>query len=357
MRIGVVGCGYWGSRHLRVLHQIVGVDEVVVVDGRPEAHMLAKRAFPSVRIFDSLSAALPAVDGLIIATPPSTHESLALTAMRAGKHVLVEKPMATTTASARRMIEQSEASAVTLMVGHTFEYSDAVAKLHEIVKSGELGTIQYIETARLNLGIYQSDVNVVWDLAPHDVSIINHLTGVSPSSVQAWGSCHADPGVEDVAYLNLRYADSNVTAVIAVSWLSPCKVRRVTVVGTKKMAVYDDMAEQEPVRVYDKGVMRAAPVENFPAMPMSYRYGDIISPYVRIREPLMQEDQHFVDCIQLGIRPQSDGMSGLAVARVLEAANISLKKNAEINLDTLGPALVLRQGHNLEPKTVSAALR
>jgi predicted dehydrogenase len=337
MRVGVLGCGYWGSRHLRVLHQIHGVEEIVAIDSRPEARTSAIRAFHDLRTFDSLAAALPAVDGLIIATPPSNHEAVALAALRAGKHVLVEKPMATSTAAARRIIEQARASSVTLMVGHTFEYSDAVDKLHEIVKSGELGTIQYIETARLNLGLYQRDVNVVWDLAPHDVSILNHLVGFSPSSVQVWGSCHVDPTVEDVAHLRLRYPDSNVTAVIAVSWLSPCKVRRVTVVGSTKMAVYDDMAEQEPVRVYDKGVRREPPIEKFPAMPMSYRYGDIVSPYVQIREPLMREDQHFVECSRLGMRPRTDGLAGLAVVQVLEAATTSLKLNAEISVDTLAP--------------------
>jgi predicted dehydrogenase len=316
----------------------MGVDEIVVVDGRPEAGALAKRAFPDAHVFESLATALPAVDGLIIATPPSTHETLAIAAMRAGKDVLVEKPMATSAAAARRLIEEAQAASVTLMVGHTFEYSDAVDKLNEVVQSGDLGTVLHIDTARLNLGLYQSDVNVVWDLAPHDISIINHLMGTLPSSLQAWGSCHAHPTLEDVAYLRLHYEDSNVTAVVAVSWLSPCKVRRVTVVGSKKMAVYDDMAE-EPVRVYDKGVMRAVQPEEFPAVPMSYRYGDIVSPYVQLREPLMREDQHFVDSIAAGTRPVSDGANGLAVVRVLEAASQSLRQHAEIRLDTGRPAL------------------
>jgi predicted dehydrogenase len=351
MRIGVVGCGYWGARHLRVLHQIGDVDQVVAIDQRPEAVALAQRAFPGIRSFDGLTGALPNVDALIIATPPSTHHVLAAAAMRAGKHVLVEKPMATSTAAAERMIEQANAASVILMVGHTFEYSDPVDKLREIVNSGDLGTIQYIDSARLNLGIYQSDVNVLWDLAPHDLSIINYLLGVLPSSVQAWGSCHADPTVEDVGHLHLHYPDSNVTAVIAVSWLSPCKVRRVTVVGSKKMAVYDDMADQEPVRVYDKGVTRREPVENFPAQPISYRYGDIVSPYVHIREPLMREDEHFVDCIRRGIRPQSDGNSGLAVSRVLEAATIALQNNAEIGVESFRPVR-RRRAHGVELRAV-----
>ena len=255
--------------------------------------------------------------------------------------------MATSTAAAEKMIEQADAASVTLMVGHTFEYSDPVDKLHEIVNSGDLGTIQYIDSARLNLGIYQSDVNVLWDLAPHDVSIINYILGVLPSSVQAWGSCHVDPTVEDVGYLHLHYPDSEVTAVIAVSWLSPCKVRRVTVVGSKKMAVYDDMADQEPIRVYDKGVTRTEPVENFPARPISYRYGDIVSPYVHIREPLMRQDEHFVDCIRHGLKPQSDGKNGLAVSRVLEASTIALENNAEIGVESFRP-VHRRRTHNVE---------
>ena len=222
--------------------------------------------------------------------------------------------------------------------------------------SGDLGTIQYIDSARLNLGLYRSDVNVLWDLAPHDVSIINHLLGVLPSSVQAWASCHADPTVEDVGYLHLHYPDSNVTAVIAVSWLSPCKVRRVTVVGSKKMAVYDDMAEQEPIRIYDKGVTRTAPVESFPSRPISYRYGDIVSPYVHIREPLMRQDQHFVDCIRRGTEPQSNGKSGLAVSRVLEAATIALENNAEIGVESLRP-IERRAMHNAELWAVGGGRR
>jgi predicted dehydrogenase len=356
MRIGVVGCGYWGARHLRVLHQIVHVDQVVAIDRRPEALALAQHAFPGIRAFESLTDALPTIDALIIATPPSTHHILGLVAMRAGKHVLVEKPMATSAAAAEGMIEQAAAASVTLMAGHTFEYSDAVDKLHEIVNSGDLGTIEYIDTARLNLGIYQSDVNVVWDLAPHDVSIINHLLGVLPSSVQAWASCHADPTIEDVAYLHFHYPDSNVTAVIAVSWLSPSKVRRVTVVGSKKMAVYDDMADQEPVRVYDKGVMRTAPIDNFPARPISYRYGDIVSPYIAMREPLMQEDQHFIDCIRLGTKPRSDGKSGLAVSRVLEAATVALENNAEISVESFQP-VQRRAAHDVQLQAVSGGRR
>lgn len=312
------------------------------IDGRVEARSMARRAFPDVRLFADLPAALPDVDGVIIATPPSTHEALALTAMRAGKHVLVEKPMATSAASARRLVDEAAASSVTLMVGHTFEYSDAVHKLHEIVESGDLGVLLHIDTARLNLGLYQNDVNVVWDLAPHDVSIVNYLMGVPPSTVQVWGSCHVHPTLEDVAYLRLYYGETNVSAVINVSWLSPCKVRRVTVVGTKKMAVYDDMAE-EPVRIYDKGVMRAVQPDDFPAMPMSYRYGDIVSPYVAIHEPLMREDEHFIHSIRSGTRPRTDGSSGLAVVRVLEAASLSLNWHAEISLESREPAAWSRQ--------------
>src|SRR6266545_1550191 len=245
-------------------------------------------------------------------------------ALAAGKHVLVEKPMTTSAASACRLIEEAAHRGLTLMVGHTFEYNAAVWKLREVIESGELGRICYIDTARLNLGIYQADVNVLWDLAPHDVSIINYLLRTTPSSVHAWGSKHARFSQEDVAYLRLTYNETAVTAQVHVSWLDPCKVRRVTVVGSRKMAVYNDLADQDRLRIYDQGVVASA--QDDPRNPpMSYRYGGIFSPYVPIQEPLRVQDEHFVECAQTGRRPRTDGESGLAVVQVLEAAGRSLR--------------------------------
>ncbi len=327
MRVGVVGCGYWGSKHVRVLQQITGVSGVVVVDPRPERRAELAQPATGITAYASLRSALPHLDAVVIAAPPRHHARLAHQALAAGKHVLVEKPMTTNSASAGRLIEEAAERDLTLMVGHTFEYNSAVWKLREVIESGELGDIYYIDTARLNLGIYQTDVNVVWDLAPHDVSIINYLLRGRPTSVQAWGAKHAHFSQEDVAYLRLSYADLAVRAQVHVSWLDPCKVRRVTVVGSRKMAVYDDMADDERLRIYDKGVV-VPTHEDVRNRPMSYRYGGISAPFIETQEPLRVQDQHFVDCALTGRRPQSDGESGLAVVQVLEAAAHSLQRES-----------------------------
>jgi len=280
LRVGVVGCGYWGSKHLRVLDTLGSVDEVVVIDPREDRISSLARSFPRALAFDSLPEALPEVDAVVIATPPTTHVPLALAAIAAGKHVLVEKPMATTASDARRLVAAAEDAGVRLMVGHTFEHNSAVHALRELVKEGELGDLYNIDTARLNLGLYQSDVNVVFDLAPHDISIVNYLLGCSPESVQAWGACHAHRRLQDVAYLRLFYPQLTLSVNIHVSWLDPCKVRRVTVVGSRKMAVYNDLAVDERIRVYDKGVTPPVDDGDLTQPPMGYRYGDITVPYI-----------------------------------------------------------------------------
>src|SRR5574341_273525 len=303
MRIGVIGCGYWGSKHLRVLQHVSHVDQAIAIDSREDRRLALQRSFSSLPSFRDLASALPHVDALVIATPPSTHSSLALQALRAGKHVLVEKPMTTNTASARRLIDTAETAALTLMVGHTFEYNAAVWKLHDVITSGDLGDVYYINTARLNLGVYQSDSNVIWDLAPHDISIINYLLGCQPATVQSWGSSHAHAYLEDVAYLRLHYPEHGIIVQIHVSWLDPCKVRRITVVGSRKMAVYDDLADQERLRIYDKGVVAASEQNALHGLPMSYRYGGIFSPFSSLQEPLSIQDQHFLECIHSGRQP------------------------------------------------------
>jgi predicted dehydrogenase len=336
MRIGVIGCGYWGSKHIRVLQQMTAVDQVVVVDPRKERLQALRRSFPSLRSFPDVDAALDQVDAVVVATPPSTHADIAAKALAAGKHVLVEKPMTTSTASGRRLIDQAEAASLTLMVGHTFEYNAAVWKLREVIEGGDLGNVYYIDTARLNLGLYQTDINVVWDLAPHDVSIINHLLGCAPTTVQAWGSSHAHAYLEDVAYLRLGYAELGIIAQVHVSWLDPCKVRRVTVVGSRKMAVYNDLADQERLRIYDKGVIAPAQPEEF-GPPLSYRYGGILSPFIALQEPLAIQDEHFVECVRTGLRPRTDGENGLAVVGTLEAATLSLRQGRPVPLEAVTP--------------------
>lgn len=324
-RVGIIGVGYWGSKHVRVLHSLERVSSVVVIDTSEERLRPLLKSFPSLRGFTDLDAALPHVDALVVATPPTTHVPIALKALSAGKHVLVEKPLATSIAGAQQLVDAADQHDVVLMAGHTFEYNSAVWRLRELVQSGALGELFYIDSARLNLGLYQTDVNVIWDLAPHDVSIINLLMGRRPSSVQAWGSRHAHRRFEDVAYLRMTYEDLGMSAHIHVSWLDPCKVRRVTVVGSRKMAVYNDLSAEERIRVHDKGVSFPDGDADLTQPPMSYRYGDITSPYVPAAEPLAIQDEHFVTCVATGARSRTDGHSGLAVVQVLEAAQASLE--------------------------------
>jgi predicted dehydrogenase len=338
IRVGVIGCGYWGPKHLRVLEAMPTVAEIAGIDGRPEQLAAIRRALPSVRTFATLDQALPHVDALIVATPPSTHFAIAREAIEAGKHVLVEKPMTTTSAHAEILVELAHRAGTVLMAGHTFEYNPAVLKLRDIVQNDLLGRIYYVDSARLNLGLYQDDVSVLFDLAPHDVSILSFLLGADPDSVQAWGSQHTHPLHTDVAYLRLNYVERDVCANVHVSWLDPCKVRRVTVVGSSKMAVYDDLCIDERIRVYDKGVVPASLGDSMTQPPMSYRYGDIVAPYTPSEEPLAVQDAHFVDCIRTGSQPRSDGVSGLRVVRVLEAAHRSIETGGIVPLEPIRAA-------------------
>lgn len=330
IRIGVVGCGYWGSKHVRVMRSL-DVGAVVLVDSDPARRDALLRGTTDDEGFATLEAALPHVDAVVLATPPTSHVPLALRALDAGKHVLVEKPLATTSAGARLLIAKAAEVDRTLMVGHTFAYNPAVAKLRELVASGDIGHLHYLDSARLNLGLYQRDVNVVFDLAPHDVSIMNLVLGDTPTSVQAWGYRHAHRRFEDVAYLRLYYENAGVFANIHVSWLDPCKVRRVTAVGSRKMVVYNDLAE-ERIRVHDKGV--AVPTEgDVTQPPTSYRYGDVVSPFVPTAEPLLVQDRHFLDCIVDGRVPITHGGAGLDVVEVLEAAELSLARSRLVFVD------------------------
>lgn len=335
-RVGVVGVGYWGSKQLRVMRSTPGIAKAVAIDARlphlPDmAHSLADGTG-----FTSLQDALPHVDAVVIATPPGSHVELGLQAIRAGKHVLIEKPLATTAAGAQLLIDAAHEAGVTLMVGHTFEYNGAVWMLRDLVQGRELGDLYYLDSARLNMGLYQSDVNVVFDLAPHDISIANYVLGTAPTSVQAWGSHHVDPVFEDVAYLRLDYAELGVRANIHVSWLDPRKVRLVKAVGSKKMAVYDDLAVDERIRVHDKAVLPAAGGNQ--AYPrVGYHHGAVTSPVVAFDEPLAVQARHFVECLSTGMRPRTDGANGLAVVQVMEAAQLSLAQERRVLLEEVAP--------------------
>ena len=321
-RVGVVGCGYWGSKHVRVLAGLPGV-EVTAIDDRSDRLLEMRTHFPSIGVARRLSDVQDKLDAVVIATPPESHGRIGQRALRAGLHTLIEKPLTTTVAEAEALVEMANASGTTLMVGNTFEYNAAVWKLKEVIASGELGRILYIDTARLSLGAHQHDCNVIWDLAPHDLSILSFLLDEFPATVSVWAQRNVGDTHDDVAYLRLEFPRSSVSAFVHVSWLNPDKVRRVTVVGERKMAVYNDLSDNERIRIYDKC---ATPAEicdgpDQQAMPVTYRSGDITAPYVPFVEPLLVEDKHFVDCVRRGQRPKTPGENGLQIVRALAATD------------------------------------
>jgi predicted dehydrogenase len=335
IRVGVVGYGYWGSKHVRVLTGLPRV-EVTVIESRRDRLDDAMSSFPAALGSLSLGEVQDALDAVVIATPPHTHGPVALQALSAGLHVMVEKPLATSIADAEAIVKAADTASRTLMVGHTFEYNAAVWKLKEIISSGELGRILYVDTARLNLGRYQNDCNVIWDLAPHDISIVSYLLDEFPDAVSVWARRNVGTLHADIAYLRLNFPSA--PAFVHVSWLDPHKVRRVTVVGDKKMAVYDDLSDNERIRIYDVGVA-AADVDDgpTPTMPVTYRSGDITSPYVDFVEPLLVQDTHFIDCIWTGRRPNTSGERGLAVVRALAATDTASSTGA---LARIQPTLI-----------------
>jgi predicted dehydrogenase len=265
----------------------------------------------------------PSIDVVAIATPVRTHHQLAAEALNANKHVFVEKPLAASSRQCEELIELAIRHRCKLMVGHTFVYTSAVQKMHEIIESGQLGDLYYINSQRLNLGLFQKDINVIWDLAPHDVSILLHLLGEDPVAVSAVGMSHIDPAIEDVATMTL-YFGKRVIAFIQSSWLDPDKIRRMTFVGSRKMMVYDDIEPTSKIRIYDKSVEKPNYYDNFAEFAYSYKYGDITIPQLKGGEPVRNELEHFVDCVLHDTPCLSDGYAGLKVVRILEATMESL---------------------------------
>ncbi len=325
LKVGVIGCGYWGPNLIRNFIQLKGSDVVCVAD-LDEArltHMeLLYHTIETTKDYKDIIANSE-IDIVAIATPVHTHYQFAWDAISAGKHVFVEKPIAASVDEAEALIALSEKHQRKLMVGHTFVYTEAVQKMKDIIDSGELGQIYYINSQRLNLGLFQQDINVIWDLAPHDISIILHLLDQEPQTVSAIGTSHINPAVEDVAVLTLQFSE-NLLAFVQTSWLDPDKIRRMTVVGSKKMMVYDDVQPTEKIRIYDKSVEKPTHYDTFAEFHYSYKYGDIIIPKIGGAEPLHTELSHFVQCIENDETPLSDGRSGLQVVRILEAAQKSL---------------------------------
>jgi predicted dehydrogenase len=328
LKMGIIGCGYWGPKLLRNFESMPTTEVAMVADLNPKALAEAKRHFRDLETTTDHRQLLTSdVEAVVIATPVSTHYRLATEALLMGKHVLVEKPLTRTSAEARQLIDLADKQGVTLMVGHTFEYNPAVEMLKSLLDSGEIGKVHYVATTRTNLGLFQKDINVLWDLAPHDLSILLFLLGQRPTSVTASGSACVQKGIHDVARMTVDF-ESGVQAHIHVSWLDPCKVRRVTVVGTRKMVVFDDIEAQEKIKIYDKGVDVPEHTVDFGEFQLSYRYGGITIPRVPLQEPLALECAHFVDSIVNRRPARSDGRSGLRVVQVLEAADRSLRNQS-----------------------------
>lgn len=324
INVGVIGSGYWGPNLIRNFVELASSNLVVVADLRPERLAHIKTRYPGVQTTDDYWDLFSmGLDAVVVATPPATHFRIARDCLEHDLHLLVEKPLTLNSRDAVELIEIAERRGLTLMVGHTFEYNPAVRMLRNLIDEGELGAVHYIDAVRVNLGLFQPDLDVVWDLAPHDVSILLYLLDSDPVLVSAQGADCIFKGKHDIAYLNLVFAD-NTLAHVRLSWLDPCKVRRITVVGSRKMVVYDDVANLEKIKIFDKGVEVPPYTDTFAEFQCSYRYGDVVIPNIRFDEPLRVECQHFVDSIVNGTRPQSCGRVGLKVIRVLEAAQRSL---------------------------------
>jgi predicted dehydrogenase len=264
------------------------------------------------------------VDAVVVAAPVKHHYSLAKASLLAGKHTMIEKPMASSSAECEELIEIAESKNLVLMVGHTFLYSAPVRKIVEIVQAGDIGEIRYINSRRLNLGLFQKDINVAWDLAPHDISIILHILGEMPVVVNCQGNAHVTAGIEDVTNISLSFRHKRF-ATIQSSWLEPRKIREMTIVGTRRMIVYDDLQPHEKIRIYDVRVERPPHYDTFADFHYSYHYGDSYIPHIKQEEPLKAECQHFLDCIEKGTKPLTGGHEGLELVRILEAASTSLK--------------------------------
>ncbi|HLX61217.1 MAG TPA: Gfo/Idh/MocA family oxidoreductase [Planctomycetota bacterium] len=330
--IGVVGYGYWGPNLVRNFAETAGARLVSVCDSRAERLSLVEKRYPGIETHTQFSEMLksPKLDAVAIATPVHLHFSLAEQALNAGKHVLVEKPLAFSSKDAARLIELAEAKKRVLMVDHTFIYTGAVKKIRELVSNGAIGDFLYYDSVRVNLGLFQHDVNVLWDLAVHDLSILDFVLPERATAVSATGMAHVPGKPENMAYLTLYFA-SNVLAHIHVNWLSPVKVRKTLIGGSKKMIVYDDLSPGERIRVYDSGITltQSPKQEDVYKLLVSYRSGDMWAPKVDETEALKAESAEFVRCIETGARPENDGAAGLRIVRILEAASESLKKRGQ----------------------------
>ena len=328
IRIGVIGYGYWGPNIVRNLHSLDSAQVVAVCDTTPEAQSRAKHAYPSVQVTSEATEVLhsPDIDAVAIVTPVWTHFELAKAALENGKHVFLEKPLTSNAIQAEILIELAERKNLKIMVDHTFLFTGAVKKIRQLIDKGELGDLYYYDSTRVNLGLFQHDIDVIWDLAPHDLSIMDYLIRKEPEAVVATGQAHLNDHA-DVAFITI-YFPHNTIAHINVNWLSPVKVRTTLIGGEKKMLVWNDLEADEKVKVYDKGVNMTSK-EGVYKLLVSYRSGDMWAPKIEQTEALKIELDYFLACIESNQTPFNDGVAGLRVIKLLEAATESLKLKGE----------------------------
>jgi predicted dehydrogenase len=337
IQIAVVGCGYWGPNLIRNFRYLSDCQVQIVCDVKDDRLSHMRQLYPEVKTTNAFDHILQNsdIDAIAIATPVRLHFEMAKAVLQAGKHVFIEKPMASSVDECKELIKLAETQNLTIMLGHTFIYSPPVRKAKEIIDYGDIGEIQYISSRRLNLGLFQTDINVAWDLAPHDISIILYILNQPPVSVNCQGKAHVNPKIEDVTNMTLNFANGGF-ATIQSSWLDPNKVREMTFVGSKRMLLYNDLEPMEKIKIYDKRVETPPHYDTFAEFHYSYHYGDMYAPYIKQYEPLRKECQEFLDCIRTGDRPESSGYEGLQVVKILEAASKSLKTSgAKIMINDL----------------------
>lgn len=329
-KIGVIGYGYWGPNIVRNFHTQDGSQVVLVCDNNPKCQERLRKANPSIPFTTDMNEVLksPDIDVVAVVTPVWTHYDLAKAALENGKHVFVEKPFTCSSAQAEELIELADRKNLKIMVDHTFLFTGAVRKIRQLVEEGSLGDLYYYDSLRVNLGLFQHDVNVIWDLAPHDLSIMDHVIREKPEAVVATGERHLN-GVEDVAFITV-YFPKRIIAHINVNWLSPVKVRTTLIGGEKKMLVWNDLEADEKIRVYDKGVSMSTHPSNLHQLLVSYRAGDMWAPQVEQVEALRAETAYFLECIEQNKTPFNDGIAGLRVVRILEAADRSVRSRGEV---------------------------
>ena len=331
IKIGVIGYGYWGPNLVRNMFEVSDTSVVAVSDMRWDRLRHVSSRYPSLFVSTDYRNLIddPDIDAIAIATPVHAHYELALEALQAGKHVFIEKPMTSTSEQALRLIDEADRRNLVVMVDHTFVYTGAVRKIKQVVASGMLGDVYYYDSTRINLGLFQRDVDVIWDLAVHDLAIMNYILPSVPCAVAATGINHVMGGTENLAYLTVFF-ELNLIAHVNVNWLSPVKIRRTLIGGSKQMIVYDDMEPSEKVKIYDKGITVTNGSDSLYQAMVNYRSGDMFAPQLDVSEALKVELQHFVDCIENGAAPITGGLAGLQVVRILESASQSMRQRGKL---------------------------